>query len=159
MVHPHIRKAQKEDTEEVLSLIRELAEFEKEPEAVEINVEDLQRDGFGKSPLFTCFVAEVENKIVGMALFYFRYSTWKGKTVHLEDLIVKKTMRGMGIGSALFRRTMEFARENNVKRVEWVVLNWNKNAVDFYEKSGANILKDWWLVQFDKNSLNAFLER
>lgn len=159
MVYPHIRKAQKDDMPEVLSLIKELAEFEKEPEAVDIEVEDLQRDGFGKNPLFTCFVAEVEDRIVGMALFYFRYSTWKGKTVHLEDLIVKKSMRGMGIGSALFRQTMEFARQNKVKRVEWVVLNWNKNALGFYEKSGAEILKDWRLVQFDEKSLKDFLDR
>jgi GNAT superfamily N-acetyltransferase len=141
----------------VLSLIKELAVFEKEPEAVIVTVEDLQRDGFGEKPMFTCLVAEVEHEIVGMALLYFRYSTWKGKTVHLEDLIVKKSMRGKGIGAALYRKTMEFAKENKVKRVEWVVLDWNKNAVDFYEKTGATILKDWWTVQFDEQSLDEFL--
>ncbi|HET8809198.1 MAG TPA: GNAT family N-acetyltransferase [Flavobacteriaceae bacterium] len=152
-----IRDAQKEDMHEVLLLIKELAVFEKEPEAVELTVEDLQHDGFGDEKLFTCFVAEAEGEIQGMALIYFRYSTWKGKTVHLEDLIVRKAFRGKGLGAALYKKVMEFAQENSVKRVEWAVLDWNQNAIDFYEKTGANVMKDWYLVQMDEKALGNYL--
>lgn len=152
-----IRDAKKEDMHEVLMLIKELAVFEKEPDAVVLSVEDLQRDGFGPEKLFTCFVAETEGKIQGIALVYFRYSTWKGKTVHLEDLIVRKEFRGKGLGAALYKKVMEFAQKNGVKRVEWAVLDWNKTAIQFYKKTGATILTDWHLAQFDENDLNKFL--
>lgn len=153
----NIRSTRKEDMHEVLLLIKELAAFEREPDAVEITVEDLQRDGFGEEKLFTCFVAEVENEIQGMALIYFRYSTWKGKTVHLEDLVVRKSFRGKGLGAGLYKKTMEFAQENGVKRVEWAVLNWNQNAIDFYEKTGAKVMDDWYLAQMDEKSLEDYL--
>ena len=153
-----IRDAQKADMHEVLLLIKELAVYEKAPEAVEVTVEDLQRDGFGDEKLFTCFVAEAEGEIQGTALIYFRYSTWKGKTVHLEDLMVRKAFRGKGLGAALYKKVMGFAQENRVKRVEWAVLNWNQNAIDFYEKTGATILKDWYLAQFDEKSLKNYLQ-
>lgn len=151
-----LRKAKKEDALDLLHLIQELATFEKEPDAVALTVEDLQRDGLGNNPLFSCYVAEIDSEIVGMALFYFRYSTWKGKTVHLEDLIVKSEHRGKGIGKALYEKVLQFAAAENVKRVEWVVLNWNKNAIDFYKKSGAQVLKDWYLVQMDDNRIRNF---
>ena len=154
----NIRLTRKEDMHEVLLLIKELAAFEREPDAVEITVEDLQRDGFGEEKLFTCFVAEVENEIQGMALIYFRYSTWKGKTVHLEDLVVRKSFRGKGLGAGLYKKTMEFAQENGVKRVEWAVLNWNQNAIDFYEKTGAKVMDDWYLAQMDEKSLEDYLK-
>ena len=104
-----IRKAAKEDMPAVLDLIVELAVFEKEPDAVKISVNDLIDQGFGKQPQFTCFVAEVDNKIVGMALVYFRFSTWVGTTVHLEDLVVRESMRGKGVGDALYGQVMRFA--------------------------------------------------
>ncbi|MDT0643167.1 GNAT family N-acetyltransferase [Zunongwangia sp. F363] len=154
-----IRKAVQEDMPQVLELIKELAVFEKEPEAVIIDAEDLKRDGFGENPLFTCFVAEVEGRIQGMALIYFRYSTWKGKTVHLEDLIVRESWRGKGLGNALYSKVIEFASEKGVKRTEWVVLDWNKNAVDFYERSGATVFRDWWTVQMDEAGMRKFMER
>jgi len=154
-----IRKAQKKDVSSILKLIQELADFEKEPEAVEISEEDLLRDGFQENPLFTCFVAEINKTIVGMALCYFRYSTWKGKTVHLEDLIVQQNFRGKGIGKALYKKTLQFAVENNVKRVEWVVLDWNKNAVDFYKNSGANVFNEWNTVQFEEKAFKNYLNR
>ena len=154
--HYIIRKATKADAPQLLSLIKELAVFEKEPDAVEVTVEELQEDGFGENPLFNCFVAEMDSEIVGMALFYFRYSTWKGKTVHLEDLIVKNSYRKKGIGKALYEKVLHFAAAEGVKRTEWVVLNWNKNAIDFYEKSGAQVLKDWYLVQMDDNRICNF---
>lgn len=152
-----LRKATKADMPQVLELINELAVYEKEPEAVEVTVADLQRDGFGEKPLFTCFVAEMDGKIRGMALFYFRYSTWKGKTVHLEDLIVEKAYRGKGLGMALYKKTLEFARDEDVRRVEWVVLDWNTSAIEFYKKTGATVFEDWNTVQFDEKAYRGFL--
>ena len=113
-----IREAQKEDMNDVLLLIKELAMFEKETNAVEVSVEDLQADGFGETPLFKCFVAEVDSKVQGMALFYPRYSTWKGPTVHLEDLVVREQMRRKGIGSALFAEVIKYGYNAGVKRIE-----------------------------------------
>ena len=154
----NIRKAEKEDMGEVLKLINELAIFEREPEAVIIDENDLVRDGFGENPAFHCFVAEADGKIEGMALIYFRYSTWKGKTVHLEDLIVREEFRGKGLGSALYTRVIQFAVEENVKRTEWVVLNWNKDAADFYRRSGADVMEDWDTVQMDEAAMHQYLQ-
>ncbi|MFZ0598244.1 MAG: GNAT family N-acetyltransferase [Flavobacterium sp.] len=155
----NIRKGNPEDMESVLGLIQELAIFEKEPEAVVITVDDLVRDGFGENPLFHVFVAEVEQEIVGIALYYYRYSTWKGKTIHLEDLIVKDKMRGTGLGSALYTAIMKQGKKDNVRRVEWNVLDWNTPAVKFYENSGAKILEEWRVVQMDENGINSYLEK
>ncbi len=141
----------------VLELIQELADFEKEPDAVEVTVADLERDGFGSTPLFQVYVAEVNDAIVGMALFYYRYSTWKGKTIHLEDLIVKEKMRGLGVGSALYAKIMEQGKRDGVKRIEWAVLDWNQPAIDFYKKSGAVVRDDWRVAQMDENGINKFL--
>ncbi|MBF4486609.1 GNAT family N-acetyltransferase [Flavobacterium sp. CSZ] len=160
----NIRKGNPEDMESVLGLIQELAIFEKEPEAVVITVDDLVRDGFGEKPLFNVFVAEIQDEsgnkeIVGIALYYYRYSTWKGKTIHLEDLIVKEKMRGTGLGSALYAEIMKQGKKDNVRRVEWNVLAWNTPAVKFYQNSGAKILEDWQVVQMDENGINSFLEK
>ncbi|MFZ0490806.1 MAG: GNAT family N-acetyltransferase [Salegentibacter sp.] len=153
-----IREASKEDMPTVLELIKELAVFEKEPDAVIVTAEDLKRDGFGENPAFKCFVAEVDGEIQGMALIYFRYSTWKGKTVHLEDLIVREEFRGRGLGNALYRRVIEYAHEQGVKRTEWVVLDWNTPARDFYERSGATVFTDWCTVQMDEEAMEKFLQ-
>ena len=152
-----IRIATKNDMPSVLELIQELAIFEKEPEAVEVTAEDLVRDGFSENPLFECFVAEENNEIIGMALYYYRFSTWKGKTIHLEDLIVKEDKRGTGAGFALYSEIIKKGKAENVRRIEWNVLDWNTPAIDFYEKSGANVLKDWYVVQMDENGINKFL--
>ena len=152
-----IRKGQKEDMPAVLSLIRELAAFENEPDAVVVTVADLQRDGFGENPLFYTFVAEYNYEIVGMALYYYRYSTWKGKTIHLEDLIVKEKMRGSGLGFALYSEIIAQAKKDGVRRIEWAVLDWNVLAIDFYVKSGAKILEDWRVAQMDENGIETFL--
>ncbi len=151
-----IKPFQKKDCQSILTLIQELATFEKEPNAVEINVEDLERDGFGDNPKFQGFVAEVENKIVGIALFYERYSTWKGTTLHLEDLIVTQSMRNKGIGSALYKAFLSYAYEKKVRRVEWAVLDWNTHAIDFYKKTGATILKDWRVAQMTYEQLKKY---
>ena len=134
-----IRKAHKEDMKAVLELIQELATFEKEPQAVEITVNDLVCDGFCENPLFHCFVAELENEIVGMALYYYRYSTWKGKTIHLEDLVVKENWRGSGVGFALYSEVIKQGKKDKVRRIEWNVLDWNTPAINFYKNSGAKI--------------------
>lgn len=155
----NIRNARKEDMSDVLKLINELAVFEKEPEAVIIDEDDLIRDGFGENPAFQCFVAEADGRIEGMALVYFRYSTWKGKTVHLEDLIVKEEFRGKGLGSALYTEVIKYAAQEKVKRTEWVVLNWNKDAADFYRRSGADVMENWDTVQMDEKAMHLFLEK
>ncbi|MGK4566344.1 N-acetyltransferase family protein [Flavobacterium sp. 3HN19-14] len=154
-----IRTGQKADMPAVLELIKELAVFEKEPDAVVVTVADLERDGFSDHPLFRTFIAEQNNKIVGMALYYYRYSTWKGKTIHLEDLIVKEKMRGSGLGFALYSAIIEQGKKDNVRRIEWNVLDWNTPAIDFYKKSGAKILEDWRVVNMDENGINEFLKR
>lgn len=143
----------------VLELIKELAVFEKQPHAVILSVSDLERDGFSETPLFHTFVAEIENEIVGMALYYNRYSTWKGKTIHLEDLIVKEKMRGTGCGFALYSQIIAQGKKENVRRIEWNVLDWNKPAIDFYEKTGAKVLKDWYMVQMDEETIDTFLKK
>ena len=152
-----IRKATKNDMPSVLELIQELATFEKEPDAVVVTVDDLVRDGFSENPLFQCFVAEEENEIIGMALYYYRYSTWKGKTIHLEDLIVKENKRGTGAGFALYKEIIKQGKAENVRRIEWNVLDWNTPAIDFYEKSGAKVLGDWRVVHMDENGIEQFL--
>ena len=152
-----IRKATKNDMPSVLELIQELATFEKEPDAVVVTVDDLVRDGFSENPLFQCFVADVDGEIIGMALYYYRYSTWKGKTIHLEDLIVKENKRGTGVGFALYKEIIKQGKAENVRRIEWNVLDWNTLAVDFYEKSGAKVLGDWRVVHMDENGIEQFL--
>ena len=142
----------------VLGLIRELAVFEKEPNAVVVSVDDLLRDGFGENPLFHTFVAELNGEIIGMALYYYRYSTWKGKTIHLEDLIVKEAHRGTGAGLALYTEIMKQGKKDGVRRIEWNVLDWNEPAIRFYEKSGAKVLNDWRVVQMDEEGIEKFLK-
>jgi GNAT superfamily N-acetyltransferase len=152
-----IRKGTPNDMPSVLELIKELAIFEKEPDAVVVTVDDLVRDGFGENPLFYSYVAEVKDEIIGMALYYYRYSTWKGKTIHLEDLIVKENNRGTGAGFALYSEIIKQGKKDNVRRIEWNVLDWNTPAIDFYEKSGAKVLNDWRVVHMDENGIEAFL--
>lgn len=152
-----IRKATQKDMPFVLELIQELATFEKEPDAVVVTVNDLICDGFAENPLFHCYVAEKENTIIGMALFYYRYSTWKGKTIHLEDLIVKADQRGTGAGFALYKEIIKQGKKDKVRRIEWNVLDWNTPAIDFYEKSGAKVLDDWRVVQMDETGIERFL--
>jgi GNAT superfamily N-acetyltransferase len=154
-----VRQGTKADMKAVLSLIQELATFEKEPDAVVITEADLIRDGFGENPLFHTIVAEENGDIIGMALYYYRYSTWKGKTIHLEDLVVRENKRGTGAGFALYSAIIEQGKKDNVRRIEWNVLDWNTNAIDFYEKSGAKVLPDWRVVHMDENGIEKFIEK
>jgi len=153
-----IRDARPEDMEQVLALVQELADFEKEPDAVEITKEDLVKDGFGENKLFHCFVAETDGGIAGIALVYPRYSTWKGPVIHLEDLIVSKKMRGSGLGTALLDEVVRYGYGLGVKRICWEVLDWNEPAIAFYEKKGANVLRDWDVVQLDENGSKKYME-
>lgn len=153
-----IRKGTENDMPAVLNLIKELAIFENEPHAVVVSVADLVRDGFGESPLFTTFVAEYQNVIIGMALFYYRFSTWKGKTIHLEDLIVTESQRGTGAGFKLYTEVIKEGKRENVRRIEWNVLDWNTPAIDFYKKSGAKVVEDWRVVHMDEEGIDNFLK-
>ncbi|MDG1041048.1 MAG: GNAT family N-acetyltransferase [Polaribacter sp.] len=153
-----IREGQKEDMQNVMHLIKELALFEKLPNEVEVTEVDLIKDGFSEHPKFKTFVAEENNKIVGTALFYERYSTWKGRVVHLEDLIVTKHKRGFGIGIALYKSVLKYAYDLGAKRVVWDVLSWNKNAIDFYKSTGATVLEDWQVVHMKEHDLKNFIE-
>lgn len=152
-----IRNAKATDMPKVLDLIKELAIFEEEPDAVEVTVEDLVNDGFGPNPAFKCFVAIVNHQVVGAALVYNRFSTWKGKILHLEDLIVRENKRGYGIGTALLDEVVKYGHSLNVKRINWEVLDWNEKAIGLYEKKGAKILKDWNVVHLDETGIKNYI--
>ncbi|WP_418508977.1 N-acetyltransferase family protein [Corallibacter sp.] len=154
-----IRVAEKGDMPAVLNLINELAVFEKEPDAVEVTVNDLVNYGFSNNPSFHCFVAEYHTKIVGIALVYMRFSTWKGAVLHLEDLIVSQDMRGQGLGTLLLDEVVKYGNQLGVKRISWEVLDWNESAIAFYEKKGANVMRDWDVVQLDENAIKAYISK
>ena len=152
-----IREAQKKDMNSVHKLIVELAIYEKEPDAVEIDVKELTSMGFSSEyPLFKCLIAEVNNTIVGAAIIYNRFSTWKGKTLHLEDLIVTETMRNNGIGSKLFDEVIRYGKKIGAQRISWNVIDWNQSAIKFYENKGAEIVKGWSIVHLSGNNLKNY---
>jgi GNAT superfamily N-acetyltransferase len=153
-----VRLGQEKDMQAVFNLITELAVFEKEPDAVDITVSDLLKDGFSENPKFKVFVAEQENNIIGIALFYERFSTWKGRTIHLEDLIVTKSKQKIGAGKALYTAVLKYAYDHNFNRVAWEVIDWNTNAIDFYKSTGATYLNDWSVVQMNKENLEEFIQ-
>ncbi len=141
----NIRPMQAQDSENVMNLVRELAEYEKALHAVILTPEQMQKDGFGANPLFGAYVAETENgNMVAMALYYYRYSTWKGRVLYLEDLYIQPDFRRFGIGKMLFDKLILHAQQHDCQRITWQVLDWNEPAVKFYEKIGATIDKEWW---------------
>ena len=140
----HIRPSVPADVAAMMQLIHELAVFEKAPNEVVANAETLLQSGFQEHPLFVAWVAEKDGLILGMALCYIRYSTWKGPVLYLEDLIVIESFRGNGIGKALFEKCIAHAKHNNYRRMVWQVLDWNTPAIDFYKGYGAQI-EDGWL--------------
>ena len=151
----NIRRAGEEDFPAILALINELAEYERAPEAVTNTVEQMGRE----RDYFRCFVAEsADHGIVGMALYFFAYFTWVGKSLYLEDIIVSKQFRKGGIGEALMKRVMREAWEENCKRVRWQVLDWNEPAISFYRKSGAEINNEWLNCTFDEKGIALFNE-
>jgi GNAT superfamily N-acetyltransferase len=148
-----IRKATEEDFPAVLLLIRELAAFEKAPEKVTNSVKQMRQE----KHLFDCFVAETgTGEIVGMALYFFAYFTWVGKSLYLEDIYIKEPFRKHKIGTALLRKVFEVAREEECKRVRWQVLNWNKSAIQMYKKNGADIDDEWLNCNFDADGIKHF---
>ena len=151
-----IREAQKDDMSDVISLIKELAEFEKEPNEVDIDSTVLVNDGFEENSYFKCFVAENNDSIIGTAIIYNRYSTWKGRTIHLEDLIVTENMRTNGVGTLLLDKVVNYAKNLKVKRVSWEVINWNEKAIKFYLNKGALIKQDWSIVHLDSKALKNY---
>jgi|TARA_B110001469_G_C9515208_1_gene256634 GNAT superfamily N-acetyltransferase len=139
----NIRKASKNDLPEVLNLVKELAIYENAPEEVSIKLKDLEKDGFGDNPLFWIILAENSKGIIGMSFYFIRYSTWKGKCLYLEDLVVKEEYRGKKIGEALFEATIKTAKEINAKQMNWQVLDWNEPAINFYKKFDAELDEEW----------------
>ena len=138
-----IRKGTKQDLPALLQLIYELAEFEKAPDAVTNTVADMEKDGFGDKPVFEFHVAELNGEIVGVALYFVKYSTWKGKGLYLDDLIVTEKHRGKGIGKLLLDKVIEVARETGAKQLHWQVLDWNTPAIEFYKKLNVSIEAEW----------------
>lgn len=139
----HIRKAKAADMDAVLKLIQELAVYENAADQVTNSVENLMEDGFGPNAIFGCFVAEVNQKVIGFALFYTSYSTWKGRCLYLEDFLVTESWRRNGVGKLLFDRVHELAMVTKVKRFEWQVLDWNEPAINFYKKYQADLDETW----------------
>jgi GNAT superfamily N-acetyltransferase len=138
-----IRKGKIEDLPELLELIIELAVYEKAESEVSNTVERMKVDGFGDNPVYGFIVAEEEGKIVGASIYYFRYSTWKGKRIYLEDLIVNEDWRGKGLGKQLFEQTMAIGKESNCTGMMWQVLDWNESAINFYKKYNTEFDEEW----------------
>jgi GNAT superfamily N-acetyltransferase len=139
----HIRKAVKEDCTRLLELVRELAVYENAPEQVTVSLQHFEESGFGAQPVWWALVAEEEGIIAGFALYYIRYSTWKGQRLYLEDILVTEAMRGKGIGKLLFDALIVEAKEKGFSGIVWQVLNWNEPAINFYKKYPTNFDGEW----------------
>jgi GNAT superfamily N-acetyltransferase len=149
-----IRTATEADVAQILTFIRALATFEREPEAVEATEEGLLRDGFGPTPFYFCLIAEQDGQPAGFALYFFNYSTWLGcPGLYLEDLFVQPEFRGLGIGKALLQRVAAIAVEKGCRRLQWEVLDWNTPAIDFYRAMGAEFLDEWRNVRVNEPAL------
>ncbi len=139
----NIRNGKKSDLPSILNLIKELAEYEKSLDKVLITIKDLENDGFGKNPLYWTIVAEVNKEIIGMAFYYIRYSTWSGKSLYLEDFIIKNQFRRKGVGALLFEECLRITKKINANGMVWQVLNWNTPAINFYKKYNAELKSNW----------------
>ncbi len=138
-----LRKGREEDLPEILELIKELALFEKAPEQVVNTVERMKKEGFGKNPVYWFFVAEHKGKIIGTAIYYLRYSTWKGVRLYLEDLIITERARGIGAGKMLFEACIQEGKDKGYSGMAWQVLDWNTPALDFYKSYNADLDGEW----------------
>lgn len=138
-----IRRAERNDCPRLLELIQELATYERAPDEVTVTLEHFEESGFGKNPVWWAFVAEVDGKVEGFALYYIRYSTWKGQRMYLEDILVTEKMRGRSLGKLLFDRLIEEARDKNFSAIVWQVLEWNEQAINFYKKYETSFDPEW----------------
>ena len=138
-----IRIGTKADIPFALNLVKELAAYEKAPNEVEVTIEEMTEWGFGTDKHFDFFVALENDIIVGLALYYYKYSTWKGKCLFLEDIIVTESQRGKGLGKLLFDKVVQVSKEQKVRRMEWQVLDWNTPAIEFYKKYDATLDGEW----------------
>ncbi len=138
-----IRKAEKKDCPRLLELIHELALYEKAPHEVTVDLDHFEESGFSEKPVWWAFVAEVDERVEGFALYYIRYSTWKGQCMYLVDLLVTEKMRGKGLGKLLFEKVIEESKARNFKRMVWQVLDWNEPAINFYKKYNATLDPEW----------------
>ncbi len=154
----NIRPGEKKDLPRALELVKELAAYENAPQEVINTVASMEQDGFGPNPIYWFFVAENENGIVGISLYYWRYSTWKGKRLYLEDIIVTEKERGSGIGKLLFDRTMQKALEENCSGMMWQVLEWNEPAINFYKKYGAKMDDEWTNCTLEADQIKKLLK-
>ena len=139
-----IRQAEKKDLKRLMELIHQLAVFERAPQEMTVTLEHFEESGFGENPVWWALVAEVDGRVEGFALFYIRYSTWKGKRMYLEDILVSEELRGKGIGKLLFDKIIEEAKERKLNGIVWQVLDWNEPAINFYKKyDGVNFDSTW----------------
>lgn len=151
-----IRSGEKKDLQSILNLIKELAEYENALEEVTITLRELESDGFGDSQHYKFLVAEIDEKIIGLSFYWFRYSTWKGRFLFLEDFIIKKKYRSLGVGSKLFEATIKICQELKMNGMCWQVLDWNKNAIEFYSKYHAEISNSWLNGKLTKKQITKF---
>ncbi len=149
-----IRESQEKDCPAMMELIHELALYEKLPEEVTVTLEEFVDAGFGEKPVWKAFVAENQDQIIGFALYYIRYSTWKGRRLYLEDFIVTEAYRGKGVGKLLFERVIKEAKDKNFTGMVWQVLDWNEPAIRFYKKYNAYIESGWLNASFSANQIN-----
>lgn len=138
-----IRNGQPEDLPQVLELVKQLAAFEKAPKEVEVTLQEMQNWGFGKNKVFDFFVLLKEDSIIGTAIYYYKYSTWKGRCLFLEDIIVTESERGQGYGKLLFNAVAQVAKQEQVRRMEWQVLDWNETAIRFYKNYHSHFDGEW----------------
>jgi GNAT superfamily N-acetyltransferase len=157
MADPKLRKGEIHDLPRVLELIKELALYENAFDQVSNTVEMMKEDGFGLNPSYGFIVAEVGDKIMGLSLYYFRYSTWKGRRLYLEDIIVSERERGRGLGKLLFDRTMKISLEENCTGMMWQVLDWNKPAINFYKKYNAKFDNEWVNCHLEANEISQLI--
>lgn len=147
------------DVPRAFELVKELALFEKAPHEVTNTIARMEKDGFGPNPVYGFFVAEQEGVIVGISLYYWRYSTWKGKRLYLEDIIVTEEKRGLGIGKKLFDRTMQHTLDEHCTGMMWQVLDWNEPAINFYKKYGARLDGEWINCHLESSQIREYLAR